>query len=139
MTHNPHDEVWRPIPSLPGYEASSAGRIRSLGKVTIDRLGRRLRWPGRILAGCVAKNGRRKIGVGGGKYRKAAQLICEAFHGPRPTAKHECLHIDEDCSNDRPANLKWGTKHENMSAPKLVEQKRQKMLAHWRAKGAAVQ
>jgi hypothetical protein len=43
-----------------------------------------------------------------------AQLVCAAFHGPKPFAKAEALHGDGNCLNDRPGNLRWGTHKENM-------------------------
>jgi len=41
------------------------------------------------------------------------RLICEAFHGPPPTAKHQVRHLDGDPKNNRPENLRWGSQVEN--------------------------
>ena len=53
--------------------------------------------------------------------RKVHQLVCEAFHGPRPFEKAVVIHIDENAHNNRPENLKWGTQKENLSAPGFIE------------------
>jgi hypothetical protein len=41
------------------------------------------------------------------------QVVCEAFHGAKPTAEHEVRHIDGDQLNNHATNLCWGTKAEN--------------------------
>lgn len=41
------------------------------------------------------------------------QLICRAFHGP-PKPGQVVLHKDNDRTNNRPSNLKWGTQAENI-------------------------
>lgn len=48
---------------------------------------------------------------------KVHQLVCEAFHGPRPFEGAVVMHKDEDALNNRPENLAWGTMKENMNAP----------------------
>lgn len=40
-------------------------------------------------------------------------LICEAFHGERPTPTHEVRHLDGTRNNNLPENLRWGTPAEN--------------------------
>lgn len=45
-------------------------------------------------------------------------LICEAFHGPKPS-NMECCHLDGNGLNCIPTNLKWGTKLENASHKKI--------------------
>lgn len=51
----------------------------------------------------------------GGKYRTFSfhQVVCEAFHGPRPTQGHQVCHGDGDLRNNRADNLRWGTSTEN--------------------------
>jgi hypothetical protein len=39
-------------------------------------------------------------------------LVCTAFHGPCPLGK-ECCHEDGNPANNKPSNLRWGTKLEN--------------------------
>lgn len=112
-----HFERWRTVPSDPTLEASSLGRLRVVpyqaplpnggvrtygGEPTLGQ------WDGFRFIYC-----RR-----GYPTRKAHRLICEAFHGPCPNGM-ECIHIDEDASNNKPTNLKWGTHKENMNYPKI--------------------
>lgn len=40
-------------------------------------------------------------------------LVCEAFHGPKPSDSHLVRHIDGDGLNNDPGNLAWGTFSEN--------------------------
>lgn len=40
-------------------------------------------------------------------------LLCTAFHGPRPSPKHQALHYDDVNTNNTPENLRWGTCHQN--------------------------
>jgi hypothetical protein len=54
------------------------------------------------------------------KTFKVHQLVCEAFHGPKPFPEAIVLHLDEDPSNNRPENLRWGTRKENQNFPKAV-------------------
>jgi len=49
-----------------------------------------------------------------GRARKRVHvLVCEAFHGPAPSPRHEVLHKDNDRTNNTPGNLRWGTHQEN--------------------------
>ena len=41
------------------------------------------------------------------------QIVCEAFHGERPTDQHVVDHIDTNRANNRPENLRWVTRIEN--------------------------
>lgn len=116
-------EVWKPVPSMSGLEASSLGRIR-LPAVTYEmpRGGTRTMTP-MPRYGEVSKAAReatcqfraiysRKFG-----NIKVHRAVCEAFHGPPPSALHIVLHLDEDGLNNVPANLRWGTRKENQNAP----------------------
>ena len=42
------------------------------------------------------------------------QLVCECFHGPKPTEKHEVRHVNDPTpTNVHYTNLCWGTRQEN--------------------------
>ena len=41
------------------------------------------------------------------------RLICTAFHGPPPAPDSEVLHNSPDPHDNRPENLRWGTRSEN--------------------------
>ena len=114
-------EIWKLVPSVPGIEASSLGRIRVIPyKVPMPHGGFRT-------YGGVTNfgqwDGDRFIYNRGGKNKtyKVARLVCEAFHGPAPKDKPNCLHDDEDARNNRPENLKWGTQKENLNYPGFLE------------------
>lgn len=42
------------------------------------------------------------------------RVICSAFHGAAPSDKHVVDHIDTNRANNRPENLRWVTKVENV-------------------------
>jgi hypothetical protein len=42
-------------------------------------------------------------------------LVLEHFGPPKPSADHQCNHIDGDKSNNRVENLEWVTPAENMA------------------------
>ena len=56
-----------------------------------------------------------------GKNYKIHRLICEAFHGPPPDEKNIVLHLNEDATDNRPENLRWGTQKENLNALGFIE------------------
>jgi len=122
-------EIWKPVPSEPGVLASSWGRILlAPGYAPLPNGGFRLYAPEPRL-GNVAKSSKtarheyRHVMVK--RYdahrrqapRKVHQLVCEAFHGPKPFEKAVVIHKDENALNNRPENLKWGTQKENLNAP----------------------
>jgi hypothetical protein len=51
--------------------------------------------------------------AGGRKKVLVHRLVCEAFHGPAPTSRHQAAHNDGSKSNNRPENLRWATAVEN--------------------------
>jgi hypothetical protein len=51
---------------------------------------------------------------------KVHRLVCEAFHGPCPPGL-ETLHGDENGLNNRPENLRWGTRKENLNEPGFLD------------------
>lgn len=42
------------------------------------------------------------------------RIVATAFHGPAPSAQHVVDHIDTNRQNNRPENLRWVTKLENI-------------------------
>lgn len=102
-------EIWKAIPSWPGYEASSAGRVR---RVVV----RGNAHPPRVLAGTLLESGYVTVETTREKRRLTAGihvLVCEAFHGPRPSPDHQVRHLDGVRSHNDEANLAWGTPKEN--------------------------
>jgi hypothetical protein len=112
----------KPIPGYTGLYATEDGRVISAlryGKPrptpvemrgSLNKTGYRHVSSARADADCdprVARPGR----VG----RLAHTLVCLAFHGAPPTARHEVDHIDGDRTNNRPDNLRWVTHRENIA------------------------
>lgn len=124
------DEEWKPVPSVPGMKASSLGRVwMDDHQKPMPHGG--LRWykhnptfgyEEKSATGRPGVGKRRILRVGTLKKTfKIAQLVCEAFHGPKPFPKAVTIHIDEDPTNNTPSNLRWGTQKENLNMPKFVE------------------
>lgn len=116
-------EVWKTIPSLPEYEASDWGRVRRKPHLKPRKGGGLYRVAGKPTKGVLRPSSggpRYSIRCSGRNY-KVARLVCEAFHGPPPPGKPNCLHRDEDAQNNRPGNLKWGTQRENLNAPGFLD------------------
>ena len=120
-------EIWRPVPSEPGVLASSFGRVLLQPcYAPLPNGGYRIYRP-RPREGQLsrAKKGAAhsfrllmvKREGGGQRPRKVHQLVCEAFHGPKPFDAAVVLHLDENSMNNRPENLRWGTQKENLNMP----------------------
>ena len=108
-------EVWKEIPSLPGYEASSDGRIKRLSCIITCKDGQRHPYDERILAPKYDKDGyyivmvSKKLG-----HKRLHRLICEAFHGLPPKGKNEVRHLNGVKTDNRPGNIIWGSRAENI-------------------------
>ncbi len=95
-------EQWRPVPRFPGYLVSSLGRVYS---------GR----SGKCLAPQASNKGYLRVALrrdGETHLRHVHRLVLVAYVGPCPDG-HESLHHDDDPSNNRLTNLRWGTRSEN--------------------------
>lgn len=109
-------EVWKPVLGYEGYyEVSNFGRVRSLPRMATRRGKGPIPVAGKVLSaythtGYPAVN----LCVNGSHHRRPIHiLVCEAWHGPCPEGL-ECRHLDDDKDNATPANLRWGTRSENM-------------------------
>lgn len=108
-------EVWRDIPGrhMGHYQASSKGRIRSLDRETVDSIGRRRSFAGRIRRQTLNADGYAQVGLSvRGQYKTCQihRLIAAAWHG---SSELQIRHLDGDKLNNRPENLKHGTAQEN--------------------------
>lgn len=106
-------ETWKDIPSFENYYmASNHGRIKSINRK--DRLGRN--YKGKILKPGIHKDGRLYVHLFRGDakqcYYKVHRLILMTFIGECPDGM-ECLHLDNNPTNNNIDNLKWGTHKEN--------------------------
>lgn len=100
------EEIWKPIPGWPEYEASSLGRIASVKRG--DR---------QILSGGKTDTGYRNVLLyrkGDRVGRRVHQLVALTFLGPRPEGL-EIRHLDGDQINNAVSNLAYGTHAENMA------------------------
>lgn len=116
-------EEWRPVVGWEEcYMVSSAGRVRTLARTvtshTCPGCGLQRSRPVKpaIIKGHVNQRGYLTIRLSRhGRTtapRPVHQLVCEAFHGPKPP-EHEVLHGDGNKLNNCAQNLRWGTKSEN--------------------------
>ena len=122
-------EIWKPVPSERGVLASSWGRILQPPRhAPLPNGGYRIYTPRPVIGQRMrASKGASHVYMGtliradGDKQRprKVHQMVCEAFHGPRPFPTAVVIHLDEDATNNRPENLKWGTQKENLNMPKI--------------------
>ncbi|WP_082634955.1 MULTISPECIES: NUMOD4 motif-containing HNH endonuclease [unclassified Mycobacteroides] len=109
------NEIWRPVPEWEGlYEVSSTGRVRSINRVSISRLGRKTSLRGRVLKQRFGKHYYKVELSRSGVHSTAHvhQLVCKAFHGPRPPGA-VVRHLDGNGRNNHKDNLAWGTWQEN--------------------------
>lgn len=113
-------EIWKPIPSFDGYEASNRGRVRSIDRVVMKRL----RWSaspvphtrkGKILSHSISAKGYVRVPVrrnGKAVMMSAHQLVLLAFKGEKADGMIT-RHLNGVRSDNRPENLEWGTLSEN--------------------------
>ena len=120
------EEVWKPIPLWEGlYEASSAGRIRS-----VKRYIERPHWTGKTtyIQSYGGKILSPKIGDGGylyvnlcrenkGHMRAVHRLVCAAFNGNAPSWL-VCNHINHSRQDNTINNLEFITQKENLQHAK---------------------
>lgn len=97
-------EVWKSCPLLDGnYEVSNIGNVRHHS----GRPRKLKRCKNGYLHLGIARKGRCSSNV------SVAVLVCEAFHGPRPKG-HDVDHINRVRDDNRPENLRWVTREENL-------------------------
>jgi hypothetical protein len=104
-------ERWSDIPSLPGYQASSAGRIRSIDRIVTDSRGRSYSRPSVVLRLNTAPNGYLRFRTTGGTH-SVHRSVLEAFRGPAPRGFHGA-HGDGNKTNCALANLRWASPQDN--------------------------
>lgn len=114
-------EQWKPIPGYEGlYDASTLGRIRSApGKTTSNARFPVREWKSRVLKLKHPKTRKRqdprvslwKDGVC--ETLLVSRLVASAFHG-KPAEGMTVNHINGDWTDNRPVNLEWVSRQENI-------------------------
>lgn len=103
-------EEWKPVPDVPGYEASSLGRVRSLPRKS--KGGKNV--PGKILSLQTNRAGYKTVSMGEDHLTKSVhRIVAKAFHGMPPDGMEVC-HNNGVKSDNRPENLRYGTRRENL-------------------------
>ncbi len=115
----------RPITAIPGAFAREDGAIKLPESTRPMPRGGVREYKTKWVFGvkCRASKTARHIYMGTryrGKTYKIHRLICEAFHGA-PSLGQVVLHLDDDATNNRSDNLRWGTQKENLNAPGFIE------------------
>jgi len=96
-------EIWRPIPGYEElYEVSNLGRVRRCPKVMALADDGRGRYP-RV----------RLFKDQDGRFHRVHQLVAAAFIGEKPRG-HEINHKNGNSTDNRPENLEYCTKSENI-------------------------
>ena len=93
-------EQWHEIPGWPGYEASSAGQIRSKEGIKTPFKDRKGYLKVKLWQHSKPKN------------LRVSGLVALAFHGPAP-AGHVVRHRNGTNDDNRADNLQYGTRSEN--------------------------
>jgi hypothetical protein len=102
------EETWIKVLNLKGkvvsdeVYVSSLGRKRRCGKITTGSRNK------------VLGYFQTTIKVKDGETTKTMQIymhevVCETFHGPKPSKKHTVDHIDRNRGNNKASNLRWAT------------------------------
>jgi hypothetical protein len=116
----------KPIPSIRGAMANSLGQVKFPDRSAKMPNGGMRKYKAKWVYGSrrrASKTARHEyFGVlYRGKNYKIHRLVCEAFHGPAPHEKPIVIHLDEDATNNRPDNLRWGTQKENLNMPNFKD------------------
>lgn len=110
------EEVWLPVRGFEDfYAVSNHGRMKSLARVVFNGFKHHTR-PERVLKLVPKPSGYTFVDLctNGVRERKYVHhAVLEAFVGPCPDG-HLTRHLNNDPSDNRLSNLRWGTPLENM-------------------------
>lgn len=122
---------------------SSLGNVRSVERIIYYKDGKQRLWPSQTkkqrlwkrkkynyIAPLVDLSNGSKVST-----KKVSHLVCEAFHGPRPSG-YQCMHLDGNPQNNNVDNLAWGTVYENSNEPirreRLSEAAENRFAIYWK-------
>lgn len=132
---------WKPVVGWEGwYEVSDTGKLRSVDRRVRYSTGRECFVHGHDKRIHLDRYGYARAHLCHPSKAETAQmhvLVCEAFHGPRPSADAEVCHANDIRDDNRAENLSWGTRQSN--AAEMAERHRIKGEKHPRAKLTAFQ
>ena len=106
-------ENWKDIKGYEGkYQVSDLGRVKSLKRYVFSNFGGKRLVRERILKPRITKNGYVVAALGYNNNKNVHRLVLETFCPI--DEKMDTMHIDNDRTNNRLDNLKWGTRKENL-------------------------
>ena len=111
------EEIWLDVSGWgQHYQVSNRGGVRSRDREVVRTHTRPFILRGRILKTQAHRQGYRMITLsadGVSRSVKIHRLVAEAFI-PNPENHPHVLHWDDDPTNNRVENLRWGTQSDNM-------------------------
>lgn len=112
-------EIWKPVVGFEGYyEVSSLGRVRSVERLLVDKIGRRYVWPSVVLSPSKAvRTGHLWLYLSKNNRRErffVHRLVAMAFI-PNTDNLPFINHKDENSQNNRVDNLEWCTNKYNVN------------------------
>ena len=109
---------WRDIPETEGwYSVSREGEVRSNARNHVYITGQSVFYESKTLKPWIGTTGYYNVSIRrNGKSTKfrVHHLVAEAFIGPRPNGQ-DTRHLDGNPLNNRPENLSYGSRKENMN------------------------
>lgn len=99
------ETTWRPVPDNPFYEVSDTGKIRSLRYDPPKEISQRLAKTGYLRSTLYLDGRRREVSI----HRLVAEVFLE-----EPEPGQEVRHLNNDKTDNRSSNLRWGTRKENV-------------------------
>lgn len=108
-------EVWRTYPEFPFIQGSNFESVRTIDRVTVDKMGRKQPVKGHVLKQYHSRNGYMKVyfGVNGKTVSKSVHRIIASCFIPNPDSLPEVNHKNCVRDDNRPSNLGWCSRSYN--------------------------